>query len=71
MVQAGNDAAFHLAADKAIAGVEDRPADVGFRRLDHWCAMIDAASHATVASTANMNKHAKTTRDVWVIAVAP
>jgi hypothetical protein len=71
MVEAGNDAAFRLAADKAVAGVEDRPADVGFRRLDHWWAMMDAASHATVASTANVNKHAKTTRDVWVIAVAP
>jgi hypothetical protein len=71
MVEARNHAALRLAADEAIAGVEDRPPDVGFRRLDHFCAMIDAASHATVASTANMNKHATTTRDVWVIAVAP
>jgi hypothetical protein len=75
MVEARNDAAFELAARSfhqkiAVAGVEDRPPDVGFRRLDHFCAMIDAASHATVASTANMNKHAKTTRDVWVIALA-
>src|SRR5580700_76354 len=70
MVEARNHAALCLAADEAIAGVEDRPPDVGLGRLDHWCAMIDAASHATVASTANMNKHAKTTRDVWVIALA-
>jgi hypothetical protein len=35
MVEAGYHAAFRLAADIAIAGVEDRPADVGFRRLDH------------------------------------
>jgi hypothetical protein len=33
--------------------------------------MIDAASHATVASTANVNKQATTTREVCVIAVAP
>jgi hypothetical protein len=71
MVEAGNHAAFRLSADIAVAGVEDRPPDVGFRRLDHFCAMIDAASHATVASTANVNKQATTTREVWVIAVAP
>src|SRR5580693_844878 len=68
MVETPNLAALDLAADKAIAGVEDRPADVGVGRLDHWCAMIDAASHATVASTANVNKHATTTRGVTALA---
>jgi hypothetical protein len=71
MVEAGYHATFGLAADIAIAGVDHRPPDVGFRRLDHFCAMIDAASHATVASTANVNKQATTTREVCVIAVAP
>jgi hypothetical protein len=36
MVEARHHATFELAADIAIAGVDDRPADVGFRRLDHW-----------------------------------